>query len=98
MLVAKKEVFDAYAEWLFDILFEVEKRIQKDVEKRDTYQKRVYGFLSERLMTIYIDLHPELKVKEVPVIFIEENKKKWRKYIFRYWKRKLLNIFKKEKK
>ena len=62
MLIAKKSVFDAYAKWLFDILFEVEKRIQKDVETRDSYQQRVYGFLSERMLLIYIFLHPELKI------------------------------------
>lgn len=74
MLIARKEVFDAYAEWLFDILFEVEKRIQKDVKQRNSYQKRSYGFLSERLMTVYMLLHSELKVKEVPLLFIEKQK------------------------
>ena len=90
MLVTKKEIFDAYAEWIFGILFEVEKRIQKEVETRDTHQQRVYGFLAERLMTVYIALHPELKIKEVPIVFIEDNKKAWRKYVFRSWKRKIL--------
>ena len=92
MLVAKKKVFDNYAKWLFDILFELEKRIQKDVETRDTYQQRVYGFLSERLITVYVALHPELKVKELPIIFVEENKKMWHKYIFHYWKTKTFAI------
>ncbi|MBR6231612.1 MAG: DUF4422 domain-containing protein, partial [Alphaproteobacteria bacterium] len=100
MLIAKKAAFNDYAKWLFDILFEVEKRIQADVETRNAYQQRVYGFLSERLMTVYIALHPELKIKEVPVVFIEEDKKAWRKYLFRYWRRKILKKlgFKKEKK
>ena len=100
MVIAKKAVFDAYAKWLFDILFEVEKRIQKDVETRDSYQQRVYGFLSERLMTVYVALHPELRVKEVPVVFIEDNKKLWHKYVFRYWRRKILKKlgFRKENK
>ena len=93
----KREVFNAYARWLFDILFEVEKRIQKDVETRDSYQKRVYGFLSERMMTVYIVLHPELKIKEVPLLFIEEDKHKWHKYLFRYWRRKFFNLFKRRK-
>lgn len=97
MLVAKKEEFDNYAKWLFDILFEVEKRIQKDVEIRDSYQKRVYGFLSERLMTVYIALHPELKIKEVPLLFIEEDKHKWYKYLFRYWRRKFFGLFTRRK-
>lgn len=90
MLIAKKTVFDNYAKWLFDILFELEKRIQSDVATREPYQQRVYGFLAERLMTVYIALHPELKVKVVPVIFVEEDTKVWRRYIVRYWKRKIL--------
>lgn len=90
MLLAKKKVFDAYAKWLFDILFEVEKQIQPKVLKRTPYQQRVYGFLSERLMTVYIALHPELKVKTVPCLFIEEDKKEYRKYMMRYYKRKIL--------
>ena len=90
MLVAKKAVFDAYAEWLFGILFEVEKRIQKDVHKRDVYQQRACGFLAERLMTVYVALHPELRVKEVPMVFVETDKQAWKKYIFCYWKHKIL--------
>lgn len=97
MIVTKKEIFDTYAKWLFSILFEVEKCIQKNVENRDTYQKRVYGFLSERLMTVFIALNPTLKVKEVPLIFIEENKEEYLKYLFRYMKRKLLHPFKRKK-
>ena len=97
MLIAKKGIFDAYAEWLFDILFELEKRIQKDVFLRDSYQQRAYGFLSERLMTVWITLHSELKVREVPCIFVEENKKKWYKYLFRCWRKKFLSLVKRSR-
>lgn len=94
MLITHKPIFDDYAKWLFDILFEVEKRIQSDVLKRDVYQQRVYGFLSERMMTVYMALHPELKIKEMPMLFIEEDERKWRKYQFRRFRR---NLFKKLK-
>ena len=90
IIVAKKEVFDAYAKWLFSILFEVEKRIQSDVMERDVYQQRVYGFLAERLMGAFLSVHKELKIKELPLLFIEENKLKWRKYQFKKMKRKFL--------
>ena len=90
IIVAKKPVFDAYAKWLFSILFEVEKIIQPDVLKRNTYQQRVYGFLAERLMGVFFSVHKELKVKELPLLFIEENKLKWRKYQFKIFKRKIL--------
>lgn len=92
MLIAKKDVFDTYAAWLFDILFEIENSIQDDVLKRDTYQQRVYGFLAERLMSIFVICHPYLKIKELPVLYVEDDLKKWRKYQFRQFKRKILNI------
>ncbi len=90
MLIAKKEVFDLYAKWMFDILFEVQKRIHKDVLKRNSYQQRVYGFISERLMTVFIALHPELKIKELPWIIVEKNSRKWKKYCLKKFKNKLL--------
>ena len=80
MIVAKKEVFDAYASWLFGILFELERRIQKDVVLRSSYQQRVYGFISERLMPVFVATHPLFKVKEVPCVFVENSLKKYLKY------------------
>ena len=68
MFIAKKKWFDNFCNWLFFILFEVEKRIKIS---DDPYQKRVIGFLSERLFTLYI-LHNNFKVKEFPILFIED--------------------------
>ncbi|MDD4699415.1 MAG: DUF4422 domain-containing protein, partial [Oscillospiraceae bacterium] len=90
VLIASKPTFDAYAEWLFSILFEVEKQIQSEVLQRDVYQQRVYGFLAERLMGVFIATHNDLKVKQLPMIFVEEDKKKYRKYKFKRLKRKIL--------
>lgn len=61
MLIARKEVFDEYCSWLFDILFEVEKR--NDLTGRDTQQQRVFGYLSERLLKVWL-LKQNLRVKE----------------------------------
>ena len=93
MLITSKRFFDAYANWLFDILFELEHQIQKDVLQRTPYQQRVYGFLAERLTTVYIDYMQQtqnIKIKEVPMIFIETDKAKYRKYCFKRIKRKIL--------
>lgn len=65
MLICKKSVFDQYCEWLFDILFELEKEI--DISQYDAYQRRVFGFLSERMLGIWV-IHNKLKVYEYPVI------------------------------
>ena len=62
MFIAKRKVIEDYSNWLFDILFELEKQI--DLTDRDDYQKRVYGFLSERLVTVYFNKHKELKICE----------------------------------
>ena len=45
IMVAKKSLFDEYAQWLFDIFFELQKRI--DLTFEDDYHKRVFGFISE---------------------------------------------------
>ena len=59
MFIAKKEVFDLYYKWLFDILFELEKRVD--------------GFLSERLFNVWLLKNNNLKIKEMPVYNIEKN-------------------------
>ena len=92
MLITKKHIFDAYAKWLFDILFEVEKHIHPDVLTRNSYQQRVYGFLSERLMGVFLAIHKELKVKHLPILMIEEDAKKFRKYKIRKIKNKILTF------
>lgn len=58
MSIMKKEIFNDYCNWLFDILFEVEKRI---TIPSDPYQSRVFGFLGERLLNIYINYHNSIK-------------------------------------
>ncbi len=79
MFIASKEFVNDYASWLFDILFSLEAEIQADVETRNEFQKRVYGFLSERLFTVYVEYRKTqgLKVKEVPVVYDETNKKRF---------------------
>lgn len=53
LMVTSRELFQQYAQWLFDILFEVEKRI--DVESYDLYNQRVFGFLSEQMIKVWIE-------------------------------------------
>jgi Domain of unknown function (DUF4422) len=56
-------VWDAYLEWLFSILFEVERRI---IIPEDPYQARVFSFLSERLLHLYVH-HNQLAVAYLPI-------------------------------
>lgn len=68
MFVMKKALFDEYCKWLFDIEFELEKRI--DISKYDTYNARVFGFLSERLFNVWLEKR-NLILKEVYVVNLE---------------------------
>lgn len=85
MFISSKEFLNEYASWLFDILSLLEIEIQNEVKTRDTFQQRVYGFLSERLFTVYIEYHKTkgLKVKEVPVAYNESDKKRCDIFEFR---------------
>ncbi len=62
MWITRKEIFDRYCEWLFDILFEVERRL--DMTGYDAYQQRVMGFLSERLFRVWLFMQPEKIAEE----------------------------------
>ena len=68
MLFCKREIFDAYCVWLFSILFVLEKQV--DLAKLNTYQQRLYGFLSERLLNVWV-IKNKLVVKHLPVIHME---------------------------
>ncbi len=79
IFIASKEFLDEYAAWLFDILGTLEAEIQLDVEKRDDFQQRVYGFLSERLFTVFVEYKKKqgMRYKEVPTVYCESNKKRF---------------------
>ncbi len=69
MFIMKKEILDAYCKWLFDILFELEKRI--DNSKYNSFHARFYGRVSELLLDIWLNTN-KIKFKEVKVISTEK--------------------------
>lgn len=69
MYIMKSEYYDAYAQWLFDILFELEKRI--DVSSYDVQEARVFGYISELLLDVWLEKNP-LNQFEKPVMFMEK--------------------------
>lgn len=50
--VMRKSLFDAYSEWLFNVLFEVEKRITLPKNREEA---RLFGFLAEALLNVWVD-------------------------------------------
>lgn len=65
MFVMKKEILNEFCNWLFDILFELEKRI--DVSQYDAFHARFFGRVSELLLDVWINKN-KINYKEVKVI------------------------------
>lgn len=52
IFIIAREIYNELSQFLFTILFELEKKIEVP---KDTREQRVFGFLSERLVTIYLE-------------------------------------------
>ena len=65
MFICKKQLADDYFEWVFDILKKMEEEI--NFEKYPINQRRILGFLSERLINVYVKKN-NLKIKEKPIL------------------------------
>lgn len=68
MFIMKKDKFDAYCAWLFDILFELENRL--DISTYNKNDSRVFGFVSERLLDVWIETN-DIAYKNIPYVFME---------------------------
>lgn len=71
MFILRWEDFNNYCEWLFDVLFEVRKKI--NIENYSVYQGRIWGFMSERLLQVWL-LHNKKRVKHYPIYWIVDYK------------------------
>jgi len=70
MVITRKNIFDEYCNWLFSTLFDYESKI--DISTYNNYQKRLYGFLAERLFTVWLfHNHNRFSIKEIDVVEIE---------------------------
>ena len=86
MFIMSKEQLDDYCNWLFPILFEVERKI--DITNYDDTQKRIFGYMGERMLNIYVAAEG-LKIKQIPIIkFSDESElynMSWLNYKLRCW-------------
>jgi len=85
MMIAKKEIFDKYCDWLFKILFELEKELKDDPElvaNYDQFHQRFYGRISELLFDVWLyteypglktseKTDDDIKIKELRVLDVE---------------------------
>lgn len=74
MYIARKDISDKYSEWIFSILFEVEKKV--DISKYSAQESRIFGYMSERLLSVWLH-HNKYKIKEKRIINTEESTMKW---------------------
>ena len=92
MMIMKKELFSDYCEWLFTILFELEKRMKHKKEELSAFQGRFYGRVSEIIFNVWLEYNIEngkispSEIKEVPYIYTE--KINWKNKIFSFIKAK----------
>lgn len=72
MAIMKWSDYCNYCDWLFRILGYIEEHHNLDAEM-DTYRKRLFGFLSERLITVWIHHNvANNEIVELPVVNTEE--------------------------
>ena len=73
MCIMKKNMLDKYCEWLFKILTFIENDYH--VDNSDSYRSRLFGFLSERLIYVWIIKNiDKTKIKEVRVVKTDEGR------------------------
>lgn len=68
MFIMKKDKGDAYCTWLFDILFELERLL--DISEYSNYDRRVFGFVSERLLDVWIETNGYV-YRDIPYVYME---------------------------
>ncbi len=71
MFVMSRKKCDQYCCWLFDILEQLERRI--DVHGYDEFQARVFGRISEMLLDVWLEKN-QYAYKEAPIVYIEKKK------------------------
>ena len=71
MFIMKKKIFEEYCEFIFPMLFDLEKQV--DLTGYDNYQKRQISFLAERLTSLFIysKKNQGYRVKSIEPLYFE---------------------------
>lgn len=69
IFIMKRQPLDEYCTWMFDVLSKVEHKT--DISNYSKYEQRVYGFLSELLLDVWLDHNPQYSTYEAKYVFME---------------------------
>lgn len=84
MFLMKRPLFDEYCEWLFAVLARLEAGL--DLSGYSVNDARVFGFVGERLMDVWVETR-KLAYVELPVVFTE--RQNWPRKVSAFLWRKL---------
>ncbi len=79
MFIMKKDYLNQYCTWLFNILGELEKKV--DIKEYDKFHARFYGRISELLLDVWINKN-HINYKEIKVIDMQNIN--WIKKVFSF--------------
>ena len=69
MMIMKKELLDQYCSWLFDVLTDLEGKL--DISAYSKNDQRVFGFVGERLLDVWIETNGYRYIN-IPYVFLEK--------------------------
>ena len=69
MIITRKEIYDAFCEWLFSFILPATEEFLKvmPVEQLSTKRKRIIGYCAERMMSVWL-LKQNLRLKDFPIM------------------------------
>ena len=70
MFLMKWADFDAYCSWLFPLLGEMERTVS--ISNYDAYQRRIFGFMAERLLNVWLVANGKQVVSK-PLIMLSDD-------------------------
>lgn len=85
MLVMRRDLLDRYCNWLFNILFELERQV--DMNGYSANDRRVMGFIAERLLDVWLEIE-QPRCRDLPVVNMESQH--WPRKIAAFLLRKFL--------
>ena len=78
MMILRSDLMDEYCTWIFDILFELSKRLEKDSNSLTSFENRFPGRVSERLFNVWLERQLETAhiskedIYEIPFMYMEK--------------------------